>query len=158
MDIRFEHNLQSRQYFFDFLDQMSTEDLNKIPSGYSNNILWNTIHVIVSQQALLYGLSGLEQSVSKELSSLYRNGTTPEKWVDAEQIKEYKEILFPLINRTVKDYNAGLFVEYKEYTTSTGYVLRNIEEAINLNNIHEGIHLGYCLALRKALKTSDSID
>ncbi|MGJ8683247.1 MAG: DinB family protein [Nonlabens sp.] len=151
MDIRFEHNLRTRQYFFDFLDQLSAEELNKISEGFSNNILWNTIHVMVSQQALLYALSGLDQGVPKELSLLYRNGTTPEEFVDAAKIQVYKEMLLPLLHKTIEDYNAGLFVNFKEYTTSTGYVLRDIDEAINLNNIHEGIHLGYCLALKKAL-------
>lgn len=152
MDIRFEHNLRTRQYYFDFLNDMSIENLNKIPKGFNNNIIWNVIHVIVSQQSLLYGLSSLEQSFPKEIAIFYRNGTTPEEWVDATRIKEYKEMLFPLIDKTITDYQMGVFKEYKEYTTSTGYKLRNIDEAINLNNIHEGIHLGYCMALNKALK------
>lgn len=152
MDIRFEHNLRTRQYYYDFLDKMSVEELNKIPEGFSNNIIWNTVHILVSQQALLYGLSSLEQVVSKELSLLYRNGTIPEKWVDKEQIASLKEMLFPIIEKTQLDYKAGIFKTYKEYTTSTGYILRNIDEAIHLNNIHEGIHLGYCMALKKALK------
>ncbi len=30
-------------------------------------------------------------------------------------------------------------------------VLKSIEDAIQFNNFHEGIHLGYILALKKAL-------
>jgi hypothetical protein len=50
-----------------------------------------------------------------------------------------------------KDYAAGLFNEYKAYPTSFGVTLSEIEEAIMFNNVHEGMHLGYCIALRKVI-------
>ena len=49
------------------------------------------------------------------------------------------------------DYDEGYFAEYKTYSTSFGLELRNIENAIIYNNIHEGIHLGHVMAQRKIL-------
>jgi hypothetical protein len=33
------------------------EQLNKIPEGYNNNLIWNIAHVVVVQQMLVYKLS-----------------------------------------------------------------------------------------------------
>jgi len=41
------------------IEDFSLEELNKIPEGFNNNIIWNIAHVIATQQALVYGLSGL---------------------------------------------------------------------------------------------------
>lgn len=151
MDIRFEHNLRTREFFIGLIEGLSTEQLNEVPAGFSNNIVWNIIHCMVVQQGLMYGLSGLEQNISKELALQYKNGTKPERDLSREEMNSLKNQLKPLLEQSERDYQAGKFKEYKEYTTSTGYVLRNIDEAINLVNLHEGIHLGYALALRKAL-------
>ena len=59
-----------------------------------------------------------------------------------------------MVDKLEKDYteNKSMFDSYSEYPTSYNYTLRSIEDAINFNNIHEGVHYGYALALRKALK------
>ena len=49
------------------------------------------------------------------------------------------------------DYDEGYFAEYKTHSTSFGLELKNIENAIIYNNIHEGIHLGHVMAQRKIL-------
>ena len=61
-------------------------------------------------------------------------------------------MLFPTpLNQTEVDYNARAFKNYKEYTVSTGSTLISVDEALVFNNFHEGIHLGYILALIKSL-------
>ena len=50
-----------------------------------------------------------------------------------------------------EDYHKGVFKTYNEYTTSYNVTLNNIEKAIMFNNVHEGLHLGYIMALKKAL-------
>jgi len=151
MDVRFEHNLRTRDFFIKLMEELSTEQLNKVPTGFSNNIIWNIVHCMTTQQGLTYGLSGLEQNVPKELAQQYKNGTTPERDMSAKEIKGFKNQLKPLLQKTAADYEAGKLKTYQEYTTSTGYTLRNIDEALNLVSLHEGIHLGYALALKKAL-------
>ena len=58
-----------------FLEEISLDDLNKIPEGFSNNIIWNIAHVVVTQQLLVYKLSGLPMHVSEEMVAKYRNKT-----------------------------------------------------------------------------------
>ncbi|WP_405370400.1 MULTISPECIES: DinB family protein [unclassified Nonlabens] len=154
MNHLFEHNLTTRKIFLSLIDQLTVDELNLIPEGFRNNIIWNIVHSITAQQGLVYGLSGLEKSVTKELADKYGNGTMPDGEVSKEQIEEYKVMLLDLIEKTKTDYESGVFKEFKEYTTGTGYKMRNVEEALSMNNIHEGIHLGYALAIRKAIKNN----
>ena len=59
MDTTFRIWETSRGLYKNFLDNYSLEQLNTIPSGMSNNLIWNLGHVVVSQQKLVYALSGL---------------------------------------------------------------------------------------------------
>ncbi len=134
-----------------FLEEISLADLNKVPEGFSNNIIWNIAHVVVIQQLLIYRLSGLPIHVSEEMVSKYRNKTKPEGDVTQAEVEEIKVLLESLPIQTEKDIAAGIFKTYTEYTVSLGVTLTNVAEAIEFNNFHEGIHLGYILALRKAI-------
>lgn len=152
MDIRLEHNKRTRAHFISIMEELSAQELNKIPAGFSNNIIWNIAHCMVTLQGLTYGLAGLEQPMPKEVVLAYKHGTKPEKEVSASQIQEFKNQLIPQLDQLMADHNMEKFVDFKEYTTSTGYRLRNIDDAMNLVTIHDGIHLGYVLALKKAIK------
>ncbi len=130
---------------------LSEEQLNKIPENFNNNIAWNLGHLVVTQQLLCYKLSNLPCKISQEMIDKYRKGSSPQGKIEMEEIEEIKALLFSLIDATEEDYSAGLFKEYKEYTTSYNVTLHSFEEAFNFNNLHEGLHLGYCIALKKVL-------
>jgi hypothetical protein len=51
----------------------------------------------------------------------------------------------------MKDYDNNFFTDYNSYTTSFGLDLKNIQEAIIFNNMHESLHLGYCMAQKRAI-------
>lgn len=92
--------------------------------------------------------------ISDELVNKYRKGTKPETDANQDEVDELKKLAFDLIDKFEKDYseNKTMFDSFTEYPTSYNYTLRNIEDAIHFNNTHEGVHYGYALALRKALK------
>ena len=52
-----------------------------------------------------------------------------------------------MIEKTKEDYTAGKFITYNEYTTSTGFNLTSTKEAIEFNNYHEGLHLGFMMVI-----------
>jgi len=133
-----------------FLDRFTLEQLNKVPAGFKNNIIWNIAHCIVTQQLLVYKLSSLEGVLSDEMIAEYRKGTKTERDLSQEEVDEIRRLLYAPINQTEEDYNNGVFKSYKEYTVSTGSILTSVDEALAFNNFHEGIHLGYILALIKA--------
>ena len=141
----------SRNIYLKLIERYSLEQLNKIPDGFSNNLIWNLGHIIVSQQGLVYRLSGLPMNVSTEMMEKYKNGSKPTGTTTQEEIDELKVLLFSLLHQTKEDYVNGKFVSFNEYTTGTGFHLASTEEAIEFNNYHEGIHLGFMMNIRKFL-------
>ena len=62
----------SRKVLLQFLEKYSVEELNKIPEGFSNNIIWNIGHIIVVQQMLVYKLSSLPMMISEEMIEKFK--------------------------------------------------------------------------------------
>jgi hypothetical protein len=148
METSFNINLSSRKVLLTFLETNSLVQLNEIPKGFSNNLIWNIGHIIVSQQGLVYRLSGLPMNISPEMMEKYKNGSKPTATTQ-EEIEELKVLLFSLLNQTKEDYANGKFTSYNEYTTGTGFHLANLKDAMEFNNYHEGIHLGFMMNIRK---------
>jgi len=151
MNWTFDICLKNRNILEGFLNQFTLDELNKVPNGFSNNIIWNIAHVVVTQQLLVYRNSGLPMFVSDDLIEKYKKGTKAEADVTSEDVEEIRGLLFSSLEQLMKDYNNGLFKNYNQYTVSTKSTLTNVEEAMEFNNFHEGIHLGYILALKKSL-------
>ncbi len=151
MNYTFDITQKTRTIFFNLLESHSLEQLNKKPEGFNNTIFWNIKHVVVTQQLLTYALSGLPLLLSEEEIEAFRKGSKAEEKATKEDVNLLKEQLFSTLEQTEKDYKKGLFKSYTEYTVSTKSVLTTIEESLEFNNFHEGIHLGYILALKKGV-------
>jgi formate dehydrogenase maturation protein FdhE len=149
MNQTFEITRTSRKIVSQFLENYPLEQLNKIPEGFKNNLFWNIAHIIVTQQLLVYKLSGLQMMVSDEMIEKYKKGTKPELDATQAEVDEIKSLLFSTIEKTKKDYENGVFKNFQEYPTSTGFVLANLEGAMNFNNFHEGLHIGVLMSIRK---------
>ncbi|HQE33390.1 MAG TPA: DinB family protein [Flavobacterium alvei] len=149
MTSAFNVNTTSRNMISKILEKHTLEQLNKIPEGFGNNLIWNIAHVIVTQQLLVYKLSGLPIMVSDELVEKYKKGTKPEQAATQDEVDEIKSLLFSTIEKTKEDYANGIFKNYTEYPTSTGFVLNSVQDALNFNNFHEGLHIGILMSIRK---------
>jgi len=88
----------SRGIYNGFLDKYTLEQLNFIPNGFSNNLIWNIGHIIVSQQGLIYRLSGNGTIIPITMTEKYKNGTRPSGNATAEDLEEIKSNLIPLIS------------------------------------------------------------
>lgn len=142
----------TRNNYLKQLDGISLEHLNAIPEGYNNNLIWNAAHAIVTQQLLCYAMSGVEVKLPKAIIALYRKGAKPTGPVSQVEVDQIKKWLTESIEWLAEDIKAGTFKTFKEYATSYGYTLTSIEDAVAFNNVHEGMHLGYIIALKKHLK------
>ena len=151
MDWAFDITIKTRIFLNSFIENLPLSELNKVPDGFNNNIIWNIAHVIVTQQLLVYNLSGLPTIVSKEMIDSYRKGTRPLRDLSQAEVDAISNLLFSTIEKTKDDYDSKLFQTYNQYTVTTKNTISNVEEAIEFNNFHEGIHLGYILALRKSI-------
>ncbi len=148
-----QHNLKTlnfgRTNFLDLIKDCSIEQLNTIPEGFKNNLIWNLAHNVVVQKSLVYALSGNKTNLPKELSIQYRKGQKPDRYADLAEVKLWKELAISTVADLEQDYNMGLFQQYKEYKTSTGFHLTGIDEAITFNNFHEGLHYGIAMSIIK---------
>ncbi|RYE22638.1 MAG: DinB family protein [Sphingobacteriales bacterium] len=141
----------SRQLHGSFFDRFSLEQLNKIPAGFNNNIIWNLGHIIVAQQSLIYKSSNLPMHIDDDLFERYKPGSRPIARVSAEEAQELKTLLTSLIGQVEDDLAAKKFVHFNERTTITGFHLGNLTDAFEFNNYHEGIHLGYIMSIKNFL-------
>jgi len=149
MQKRFDTLLKSRQLMLKVINNLSNEQLNKIPSGFKNNIAWNVAHLLVTQQLLCYKLSGLKCAISNEMVEKFQKGSAPNYTVSDEEFEIVKRqfLQFPIMLN--EDYKHGAFKNYSEYITSVNVTLSSIDDAIDFNLYHEGIHLGVIFQLLK---------
>ena len=141
----------NRNVYLKFIDNYSLAQLNFIPEGLSNNLIWNIGHVVVVQQALVYKLSGLPMIVSDEMFEKYRNGSQPNSSTTQKEIDLIRKILIESIGKMKTDFENEIFKTYQEFNTTTGFNLASIGDAIAFNNYHEGLHLGFMLKIKKFL-------
>ncbi|MCI4650885.1 DinB family protein [Phaeodactylibacter sp.] len=142
---------QTRANFIRLLSGMSLEAVNHIPEGFNNNLIWNFGHIIATQQLLTYSLSGLNPKVEDEVLAAFRKGTKPEKVHTTAELEGLKKLAVTTLDQFEADFEAGLFQTFESYPTSYGVELTNIEEAASFNALHEALHLGYAMALKRAL-------
>jgi hypothetical protein len=151
MKIQFDVLRKSRELILKELEGLTLDQIYKIPEGFKNNIAWNVAHVVATQQVLHYKMSGLNCLCPDDLIDDYKKGTSPTKIFTEEEFEEVKELLMGLPDTLEEDFEAGIFENYDEYPTSTGFVLASIETAIAFNNFHEGIHYGIIRAIKKLI-------
>ena len=78
--------LATRKLFIKLIENLSIEQLNKVPEGFNNNIIWNFAHVVVTQQIICYKLSGLPLKIDEKYLPLYSKGTKPEGFADENEV------------------------------------------------------------------------
>ena len=149
MEKLFETALFTRSALLSILEELTVDQLAFIPEGHRNNIFWNVAHLMVTQQLLLYGLSGLPLSLEDQFVKRFTKGSVAEAEVKEEDLDLVRDKLLPLCSKAQEDYKKGVFKEYRPYMTSTGIELRSIMDGISFSSYHDGIHLGVVLSLKK---------
>ena len=157
MEKVFEITLQNRKSLYNIIKSTGFVDLIAIPEGFRNHIFWNIAHSITIQQQLVYALSGEEMCIPEGFVKKYGNGSVPDGNTTEKEIEEVKRLLFLPLEKTEKDYGENVFKKFNSFTTSANVTLNTVEDAIFFNAYHEGVHLGYILALRKALGLSQGV-
>ncbi|MGJ1414145.1 DinB family protein [Sphingobacterium thalpophilum] len=143
----------SRMAYLKFFENYSLEQLNRIPDGFSNNLIWNIGHIIATQHKLIYIGSEVEGHIPEKIFNSYQSGTKPSAAVSQQEADLLKRLLLEQIEPTIRDFNNKKFVTYRQRTTGTGFHLTSITDAFEWNNFHEGLHLGYMMSIRKFIAT-----
>ena len=58
-----------------------------------------------------------------------------------------------LTGRIIQDYEAGAFEKFDPAKAHTGWPMESIEDTIAYHTIHEGIHIGVMLTLRRLARS-----
>ncbi|WP_114939242.1 DinB family protein [Mucilaginibacter endophyticus] len=151
MKQEFEVIKKTRLTLLNVIKDLSPEQLNHIPAGYINNLIWNLAHMISGQQGICYTRAGVPIVVDDKYYTPYRPETKPQDFANADDIAEVKELLISTIDKFEEDYHTGIFANYQSMTTRYGVTLSNIEEAIRFVPFHDGLHTGYIMALKRAV-------
>jgi hypothetical protein len=151
MQKQFEILRKTRAYLLSIVDELTVEQLNTVPQGFNNNIIWNFGHVIAAQQGVCYKRGGLPMLIEEDLFNSYKPESKPAERVEENEIQRLKGLLFSTIDDLEKDYKANKFTGYIPWKTRYGVEINNIEEAITFLSFHDGLHIGYTMALRRVV-------
>ncbi len=149
MDYQCQLQAATRNNALRLVEDLSNEQLNLIPQGYNNNLIWHLGHILVTHQLLCYRLSDQPSFLSNDFINRYRKGSKPEGIIEENEVDNIKRWLKEVPAQFEKDFNAGLFHTYKPYMTSYGAHLSSIQEAALFNNMHESMHLGNIISMKK---------
>ncbi len=140
-----------RAKWLTMLDELTTDQLNKIPTGFNNNLAWQFGHVIISQQILCYRLSGQAFVINEELIDRYKNGSKPEGYISEVEINLLKGYMLGTIDQLEIDLQNGVFDNYTPYTVSTyaGLKLENVNDALTFIVSHDALHYGCSISMKK---------
>ena len=152
MEKQFEILKKTRQHLLDFISDLSVDQLNKIPEGFNNNIAWNLAHLLASQQGVCYMRAGLPPVINTEYFEKYKPGTKPETVIDNNEIEDIKTLFLSVISQLETDYKDNLFKNYTPWVNRYGIEMASIDDAISFIIFHEGLHLGYIMALKRAIR------
>jgi hypothetical protein len=81
---------QTRSKALEIISGLSIPELNKIPEGFNNNIIWNLGHLIAAQEGIFYLRGKLELNIEQEFFNSFKNGSRPEREIHAEEIENDK--------------------------------------------------------------------
>lgn len=143
--------LQTRKNFLAILECSSIPELNAIPIGFNNNVIWNISHIVATMDILYYTLNGLTPKLDSRFIDSYRKGTKPAEMVDEAMVDTLKLNLISQLERIEIDVKEGIFPQNlpKAYTTSYNFELKTLDDIIRFNQVHEALHMGIVMSLRK---------
>lgn len=142
---------QIRSKALEIISGLSISDLNKIPTGFNNNIIWNLGHLIAAQEGIFYLRGKLELNIEQEFFNSFKNGSRPEREIHAEEIENIKFLLFSSLDQFESDLGKNIFHNYSAWTTSMGVEIHSIDDALNFLPFHEGLHLANIMTYKRIL-------
>jgi uncharacterized damage-inducible protein DinB len=150
MQKQFDILSATRNNVLNSIKDLSLEELNTVPTGFKNSIAWNVAHIVVTQQLLCYKLSGLALTLQTGFVDRFKKGSVASD-LSQDELNTVKSQLVEFSKKLEEDYKSDLFKSFNEYPTSYNVTLNSVEDAIQFNNIHEGLHFGYIMAMKKVI-------
>lgn len=152
MDKRIDKIKKMRQFVLEQIAGLTEEQLNKIPVGYKNNIIWNLTHLMATQQGVCYLRAAQPVIIPEKYFAPFLIYTKPERTIEGNEIEDIKRLFLITIDDLYADYNKKIF---NNYTASPnvlkvyGIELSSVEDGLEFLLYHEGYHTSSILYLKK---------
>ena len=143
---------QPRLQVLNIIEDLTLDQLNYIPTGFNNNILWNLGHMVAAQQGICYLRAGLPLRIDESFPLTYKPGTKPEELYTADDLTLIKKLFFFTLDQLEADLNTNMFNNYTPFVTRYGYEITSIDDAVSFLPFHEGLHIGTVIALKKIVQ------
>lgn len=155
MTTTFKYIIQARKAFIELIDSLSIAQLNHIPEGFNNNIIWNFGHIVVATQGLCYLRTGVKPDYVIKYGAAYTKGSKPTYTVSSEEVQDLKKLAIETIQQIEQDYDKGLFHAITPFATETyKETMPTIEDVITTTAGHDNLHYGYAIAQRRLINTN----
>jgi hypothetical protein len=142
---------KSRVLLLEGVKDLTVEQLNKIPSGFNNNIIWNLGHIIAVQQGMCYKKAGATPLISDDFWERFRPGSRPEGTIGASEIENIKRMFLSSIDQLEIDYGTPIFDNYTAWTNRFSTKIASINDAISFIPFHEELHSGVIMAIKRSV-------
>ncbi|MGY3212013.1 DinB family protein [Mucilaginibacter sp. HD30] len=154
MDKRIDKIKKIREFLLREIAGLSEGQLNTIPAGYNNNIIWNINHLISAQQGICYRRMGQTPVLPDKYLAPFGTNTKPDRILEVREIDEVKGFFLTTIDRLQEDFGKKIFTSrpaasnYKVYEID----MYDIDDALDILLYHEGYHAGQILRLKKLVE------
>jgi hypothetical protein len=125
-----------------------------MPPGWKNNMYWHLGHLVAVPELITHGMLGEEMRVPAEYRELFGARTMPADWGERD-LPDYDELLEDLsghVEGFFDEFTGRLDDKFPESRTiGIGVEFRNIADTVTFSSVHDGIHLGMVMALKRDL-------
>src|SRR3954470_1526889 len=83
--------------------EINIEQLNEVPAGFNNNIIWNMGHLIATHQSVCYRKAGIDTVVDADLVNMYAPGTHPERFITEEEVERILDLFVTTLDQFEQD-------------------------------------------------------
>lgn len=139
-----------RRKFVDLLETLSIEQINQIPTGFRNNIIWNFGHAIVATQSILFKRTGKDPAKEIVFLEKYQSGSVPDSFIGQAEVDTLKKMSEEYLIEAEILYHKGFFSEIDVCKLKTFSVeTDNIDELLQVILMHETLHYGIASAMKR---------
>jgi uncharacterized damage-inducible protein DinB len=134
-----------------WIEALDFRIVDVMPTNFINTIHWHLGHILLVQDRVTLRLMGGGIGFPETYTDWFANGTKPADWqTEPPAVEVLLQELKEQTDRLQKQISGKL----ADKLTLPLFELETLEEALNYSFYHEGIHLGYMMALKRAIETN----
>ena len=148
----FDKIIKFRRFLLNDIAGLSARQLNEIPAGLPNNIIWNLGHILAASQAVCYGRAGQPVKIDGQYFLPFLTNTKPQGFIGEKAAAMIGGLLISTMHTLQSDYGHGHFDRYTASENIRGIYgieLRTIDDAIDFLLYHDGYHAAKINTIKK---------